>query len=369
MKKIKILAVALAALSSVVAFAGLGVGDAAPALKVAKWNKGTPVKGFAPGKVYVVEFWATWCGPCKTSIPHLTELAKKYAGKVSVVGVSVWETDPKKPDNAYMAKVDKFVKDMGAKMDYHVASDDLKGTMAKSWMEAAGQDGIPAAFVVNQEGKIAWIGHPMSGLDEVLEKVVAGKYDIAGAKADSEKEAKARAEMQAQQEGIQKDMGEVMQLMQAGKKAEAQKKLDEVIVKYPAFKTPLVGFKFQMLLENDEPAAYKFAKEMGETDWKDNAQMLNQIAWTIVEAKAPIKKPDFDVAIALAQRGADITKDADELKPMVLDTLAFAYWKKGDKAKALEVQTKAVDLLKNFPNLDADTKKELTERLEMFKKG
>lgn len=368
-KQIKTLAVVVAALASAFSAAGIGVGDSAPAIKVAKWNKGTPVKGFAPGKVYVVEFWATWCGPCKTSIPHLTDLAKKYAGKVNFVGVSVWETDPKKPDNSYMAKVDKFVKDMGAKMDYNVAADDLSGTMAKTWMEAAGQNGIPTAFVVNQQGKIAWIGHPMDGLDEVVGKVVEGKYDIKAAQEEAAKKAKEAAAMQAQQEGIQKDMGEVMQLVQGGKTADALKKLDEVIAKYPAFKAPLVNFKFQTLLESDEPAAYKFAKEMGDTDWKDNAQMLNQIAWTIVEAKPPVKKPDLDVALGLAQRGVDITKDSDELKPMVLDTLAFIHWKKGDKAKALEMQTKAVDLLKNFPNIDAETKKELTDRLETFKKG
>jgi thiol-disulfide isomerase/thioredoxin len=61
-----------------------------PPLKVAKWIKGKPVQRFEPGKVYVVEFWATWCGPCRRSIPHLTELAKKFKGKVTFIGVSIW---------------------------------------------------------------------------------------------------------------------------------------------------------------------------------------------------------------------------------------------------------------------------------------
>ncbi len=54
----------------------LGLGDPAPALAVKEFVKGAPVTAFQKGNVYVVEFWATWCGPCRTSIPHLTELQK-----------------------------------------------------------------------------------------------------------------------------------------------------------------------------------------------------------------------------------------------------------------------------------------------------
>ena len=67
------------------------LGDEAKALKISDWVKGDAVD-LAKGKgekIYVVEFWATWCPPCLTTIPHLTELQKKFKDQgVVVIGVS-----------------------------------------------------------------------------------------------------------------------------------------------------------------------------------------------------------------------------------------------------------------------------------------
>ena len=150
----------------------LSVGSPAPQLQVAKWIKGSPVAKLEASRLYVVEFWATWCPPCRRSIPHLTELAKKYEGKVQIIGVSVSERESN--PEARLAKVSEFVKTMGDKMSYLVAADTAQGFMSKNWMEAAGQNGIPASFIV-KEGKIAWIGHPMAGLDEQLAKLVGSE--------------------------------------------------------------------------------------------------------------------------------------------------------------------------------------------------
>src|SRR6266700_1142360 len=140
------LAAALLALAAGVtrvqaAEASLKVGDPAPKLQVAKWVQGEPVKEFEKGKAYIVEFWATWCGPCRVSIPHLNETHSKFKDKgLIVIGQDCWETDE--------SKVQPFVKKMDDKMTYRVALDDKegneKGKMATTWMEAAGQSGIPS---------------------------------------------------------------------------------------------------------------------------------------------------------------------------------------------------------------------------------
>src|SRR5262245_39165459 len=61
--------------------AKLKVGDPAPPLKATKWLQGEEVKEFAAGKVYVIEFWATWCGPCIVMMPHMGEMQAEYKSK------------------------------------------------------------------------------------------------------------------------------------------------------------------------------------------------------------------------------------------------------------------------------------------------
>ena len=162
----------------------------APKLEVSSFVKGEPISSLELGKLYVVEFSATWCGPCRATIPHLTELQKKHPG-VNFIGVSVWEQD--------QSQVKPFVEKMGDKMSYRVAMDSVqgrqreRGPMARV-MKAAGQNGIPTAFIVNKEDKIAWIGHPME-MGDPLEKIVTGSWDLQAAIADHKKAMEDREKM------------------------------------------------------------------------------------------------------------------------------------------------------------------------------
>ncbi len=302
--------------------ATLKVGDPAPKLQVGKWVKGEPIKEFAADKIYIVEFWATWCPPCRASIPHLTELQKKYADKgVICIGQDLDESED---------KVVPFVEKMGDKMDYRVTVD-ADGAMGKAWFKAAGQNGIPCAFIVNKETKIVWIGHPME-MDKVIEQVVAGTWDVAKAIEEKKKEDAAAAVQQK----LSQDLGEAANAKDWKKFIEV---VDAAIKNNPDMALQLQFPKFHGQVElGDLDAAYATAGKIAE-DPKASAQMLNAIAWTILD-KPGLAKRDFDLALKLAEKADAATQGAD---PAILDTLARANFEKGNVDKAIEIQTKAID--------------------------
>ncbi|MBI5093560.1 MAG: TlpA family protein disulfide reductase [Candidatus Hydrogenedentes bacterium] len=136
------------------------VGPAKP-LHVAQWVKNGPINlADGAGKnVYLVEFWASWCPPCRESVAHLTALQKKYKDKgLVVVGVSAEETDD----------VKAFVSAQGDRMNYAVAVDQ-DGKTNEEYMDANGINTIPHAFLVDKSGAVAWHGFP---LDNEMEKTL-----------------------------------------------------------------------------------------------------------------------------------------------------------------------------------------------------
>jgi thiol-disulfide isomerase/thioredoxin len=132
------------------------LGDPAPPLRLQGWVKGSPVEKFDKGRVYLLEFWATWCRPCVAEMPHLSGLARKYRDRITVLGIDIYE------DKATsMQKIRAFVDSMGDRMDFQVAVAD-SNFMVAAWLHGFGEQssGIPRSFVVDSNGRLAWIGHP-----------------------------------------------------------------------------------------------------------------------------------------------------------------------------------------------------------------
>ena len=309
--------------------ASLKVGDPAPKLQVSSWAQGEPIKEFERDKAYLVEFWATWCGPCVVSIPHLNDLHNQFKDKgLIVIGQDVWEQKPE--------AVGPFIKKMGDKMTYRVALDlvtgEDKGAMAQTWMEAAGQNGIPAAFLIDKSGLIAWIGHPMTLKETLLEQVLAGSFDIRKAAADYEQRQKAEQQMSTLWDEFRRQS-------RAKEWDRAESTLVQVEKLMPEDERDnLATTRFGLLLKRgDYTGAYKLAARFSEAH-ADDAMRQNALAWQIATDEG-IERRDLDLAEKIARRANTATKGENA---EILDTLARVLFMKGQKEAAVELQEKAV---------------------------
>jgi thiol-disulfide isomerase/thioredoxin len=322
----------------------LTLGDKAPMVDLSKVVKGDFDGKFMNDKVYVVEFWATWCGPCKTSMPHLSELQKTYKDKgVTVIGVSD-ETEKKVADFIGSG-------DWPQKTQYVIATDNERKT-SNAYMRAAGQSGIPTAFIVGKTGLVEWIGHPM-GMDQPLADIVSGDWDLETAKAEFAKE-------QAFEKMMQAANMKMNAAYQAQNWDELMKIMDELLEKAPADMAPQIQmqqFSIMAGAANQPERAYKIADQII-ANHSDDMPMMNALAWTIA-TDPRITDRNLDVALRAAQAGVKASdgKDGD-----MLDTLATVQGKLGKFEEAIKTEEKAIKLTD-----DADKLAEFNAKIAEWK--
>jgi cytochrome c biogenesis protein CcmG/thiol:disulfide interchange protein DsbE len=139
-------------------------GRKGPEMYVQEWLGERPD---ASGKVVIIDFWATWCGPCVASIPHMNDLADRFRADVVAVGLSDEDANT----------VRNFMR--STPMRYAVAVD-ASGQMKR----AIGVSGIPHVMVLSSDWVVRWQGHPARLDVATVQQIVEANKSLAdGSKA------------------------------------------------------------------------------------------------------------------------------------------------------------------------------------------
>lgn len=299
----------------------LKVGDAVPPLKAARWLKGEPIAALEPGKVYVIEPWASWCAPCVAAMPHLTKLQAKYRDRgLVVIGMNVLERDA--------AAAEPFVAKMGGRLNYAVATDDTAadppGGFVETWLKPAGRRGLPWTFLVDRRGRLAWMGFP-SMMDRPLTALVEDRFDPAE-----------QARFEAELDGL---FEEYAAASKAKDDAKSLAVLDRLIALNPGMAPQYATTRLSVLLRTgDYAAADAQARALVGEKAGDDPTLQATVASVLLGAPDPAKV-DAALVVTLARNSYD-ANDKDAWAYAALLARAYAANKQYDQA--VEFQTKAI---------------------------
>ncbi|MCB1132738.1 MAG: TlpA family protein disulfide reductase [Verrucomicrobiae bacterium] len=296
------------------------------ALSKLEWIQGEAPAEWEAGKLYVLECWATWCGPCIAAIPHVDELYDKYQEKgLRVIGVNVWE-DGKD-------KVADFVKKKGDGMSYPVAYTGKGGAFETEWLKPAGVSGIPHAFVV-MDGEVLFTTHPSRLNDETIEQLLSGPEGVKKVAADLREAGREREEIGK----LSKAFAEAAR----SKDTEGMKSAMAGLEKIPSAKAVLPRLKLQLAMFTEDWDGITTVLEESKSE-PSYIMMLSMVTQRVSseESKAT---PELrrKVADALAE-----AIDAPNSHPLLPTQLARLQWVLGDKDAAIASAEKQVEVLKS----------------------
>jgi thiol-disulfide isomerase/thioredoxin len=325
----------------------LKIGDMAPGLQLRgadEWLKGSPVSRFKKGEVYVIEFWATWCKPCLAGMPHLSTLAHKYAGKVTFIAIDIYE----RKMSTYQSRK-ALVDSMRNQMDFAVAADD-SNAMVTAWINAAADqgNGIPRSFVVDADGRLAWIGYPQGGLEDVLTSVVHRTWNLKTALANRNSEKRMDALADSMRYVLNSYEGDARVPGNRGKPDSGLLVINRMVVKEPGLKyaSGIAFHTFSFLLKTNPSKAYAYGKELIK-----RSSYTNPLFDQVFDA-LQFYTDKFDIPAELFRLGASACWAHIHTYPQTADLdlnygqMGEWYWRAGDKSKAILAGKLAVEAKK-----------------------
>ena len=298
----------------------LSVGDDAPdGFSLETWLLPAgeePKVDMTDGKVHVVEFWATRCGPCKFSIPHLSRLQEDWGHeRLQIIGVTDEDIGDVKP----------WVERNQAQIKYAVGISGSRGPQ-KTWFKEAKLSGIPAAFIVGPEGRIQFIGNPNDELfEQTLVKVLQGRFD-------------ARLMRQAAPR-----FDDLRKQKKVKNWRQYEKIANEIVGMSPTIfvDTEIDLFETRLTDMQDAPAAYEAAAEFVESHLESDPHAVFFLVDRVVgDPDIPDKDRDLDFALDSAKRAYDrMIEPRDQVRG--LKTIAATHFKRGEVAEAIKTSRAA----------------------------
>lgn len=276
----------------------LGVGDIAPPLVISTFIRGDASVWERTSAAYIVEFWATWCGPCRDGLKQLSEIAQRYP-IVSTIAISIWEDDPA----AVSSFIDRFFPDIHCAIATDLIPPNTanrQGIMAQTWMAAAGQLFIPCAFLLNSERRIVWFGHS-AGVMRPLQQYLSGDANIQTF-AD---ECRNRTIHDQRQITLERS---IVECKQRKDYLGALASINELLAWLPDLENEWAVAKVIALWHTQgKTAAIEYGDYLIQDVWHESPVNLSRFAWTLYKENKLIK--DNDELVQLFWRAKNTSND------------------------------------------------------------
>ncbi|MCK4872664.1 MAG: TlpA family protein disulfide reductase [Phycisphaerales bacterium] len=311
--------------------AELSIGDQAPPITVAHWLGDEPVH-VEQGTVYILTFWASWSDAGRASLAVLSRI--QQGAKPTDVRVIAITTEPRGRVKAYLDR-------RGESLGVAVACDD-KRTTYRAYVEATAEHDVPIAFVIDREQRLAWIGHPLDGLEAAVAHIAAGEWDI---------EAHRTARVLLFQARDAAAAGETDRLLGL---LDRIARISDVYASHGLHRVAILAGELGRYED-----AWQAGRDLIER-CPDRADVCRGLAWFILDTN-DLAERDLQLALAAAQTANDATGSRD---PIVLATLARAHFTLGAVDKAVQTQALAVKCAEEAAN--ASLAAHLREALDVY---